>query len=572
MTSTTSFARRGVLPILLATTALMAASPALAQVPGIGEAVQQSEQTRQAAPALRSPGALVLPRLAEPQLVLKDKETLFIKRFEIAGDGPIDVAEILPLLEPYQNRKLNILQIYEAADVVTNLYRGRGYILAKAYVPAQNAKTGVLRLKIVPGKYGARTINNDSLVRESFLKGIIDSALGTSPYIRQDSLERAMLLVSDLNGAGMPRVVTGAGRQPETSDFAFNVPPERRVDGYLTADNWGSPYTGRNRLTGGVNLNSPLGFGDKLSGFGIFTEHGDLKNGRVSYAFPVGTSGLKAELAAFRTTYALGSIYNVLDATGNADAVSATLLAPIKRQREESWYLSGNFTHKSLTDKIMGDPTDQRDMDVGMLAAQRDSAGTFIGLPLVTSTTASVSYGSVGFSDADMRALHPAIAAHFVKANVAFTSTLGLTERLSLAVNVKAQKSFSGNLDSSEQMFLTGAYGVRSFDEGIAGDSGYLVQPEFKYALPAFPNYQHSLGLFTDVGAAKIENPVYVTTQNPVTYLNDVGAGYYASYEYSPERTLLFRAHLAHSYGGTGGAAIFYNRGTKALFQTGFTF
>ncbi len=46
------------------------------------------------------------------------------------------------------------------------------------------------------------------------------------------------------------------------------------------------------------------------------------------------------------------------------------------------------------------------------------------------------------------------------------------------------------------------------------------------------------------------------------TQLNDVGLGYYATYEYSAARFLLLKAQVAHSYGGTGGAQS-YDRGTK---------
>jgi len=118
-------------------------------------------------------------------------------------------------------------------------------------------------------KYGAVTVKNESLVRDDYLQGVIDHALASSPAIHKDPLERAMLLTSDLAGAGTPSIAIGPGRQPETSDFTFTAPGTRRFDGYLLGDNFGSPYTGRNRLSGGLNVNSPLGYGDRLSAFGF---------------------------------------------------------------------------------------------------------------------------------------------------------------------------------------------------------------------------------------------------------------------------------------------------------------
>lgn len=505
---------------------------------------------------------------------MKDKEKLFVRRITLEGPQFVDVARTQALLAPYEGRNLTLAEIYEAADKITTLYRNEGYLVAKAYVPAQNATSGALRIKIVPGKYGSVALKNESLVRDQVLQGVLDSALADKTYIHKDRLERAMLLMSDLAGTGVPRIAIGPGQAQETSDFVFNVPEGRRFDGYLLGDNYGSPFTGRNRLSGGLNLNSPLGFGDRLSAYGIVSENGRLKNGRVAYSMPLGSDGLRAEVSAFRTTYALGGTYQSLDAAGTATGVAGTLTYAIKRQRDESIYISGNYTHKSLNDNVLGVSLSHRIIDEGTIAITRESQGSLIGLPWFTSATLSLTAGRVNFPDAAQRATNQLgvnTVGNFSKLNLQATSTLGLIDNLSFNTTLRVQRSLSGNLDSSEQFGLTGFWGVRSFDEGLAGDHGYLVTPELKYALPSFKGYNHSLGVFTDIGAVWIANPSYTTTQRAYTQLNDVGIGYYATYEYSPGRQLLLKAQVAHSYGGNGGARS-YDRRTKALLQVGFTF
>lgn len=556
---------------LLASTAVRAQT---APPVGIGDAVRQSEQTRRAAPSLRPSGTPVLPRLVEPQFTLKDKDTLFVRHFKVDGPAIVDEAEVRAILEPYEGRKLTIAQIYEAAERLTTIYRTHGYMVAKAYVPQQNARGGVLRIKLVPGTYGKVTLQNESLVRDDFLQGVIDSARARSPYIEKNSLERAMLLISDLPGAGVPRVVIGPGQRPETTDFTFNTPPSRRVDGYLLADNFGSPYTGRDRLTGSVNLNSPLGIGDRLSAFGIVSDNAGLLNGRLAYSFPVGTDGLRGEIAAFRTTYVLGGAYNGLDATGTADGITGTLTYALVRSREDSIYVWGNFTHKALIDKLLGISFSDRSINLGTFGVSRDTFGAFAGLPLTTSTTFSFTEGRVIFNDPIQAALNAAGAdtlGNYSKINLTFVSTLAFNEKLSLTTNFRGQKSFNKNLDSSEQIGLTGFYGVRSFDEGFAGDTGYIVTPELKYALPDIERYKHSVGLFTDIGGVWLENSAFTVTQNAFTQLNDVGLGYYATYEYLPDRYLLLKAMVAHTYGSDSDAKL-YDRGTKGLVQVGTTF
>ena len=71
-------------------------------------------------------------------------------------------------------------------------------MVAKAYVPAQNARGGVLRLKVVVGQYGEIRLKNESLVRDSFLQGVIDHARARSAYVEKTALERAMSLGGSL--------------------------------------------------------------------------------------------------------------------------------------------------------------------------------------------------------------------------------------------------------------------------------------------------------------------------------------------------------------------------------------
>lgn len=557
--------------------AVLAATPlAWAQVPpNIPGALQRQTEEASKPPLPAAPAVPVLPKLVEPQLVLKGNETLLIRTFKIEGPDLGAGVEVRDILAPYQDRKLNLAAIYEAADKITTLYRAKGYLLAKAYVPVQDARSGTLTIKLVPGEYGTIAVKNESPVKEPLIRQAIEQARTASPYIRTPDLERAMLLTSDLAGVGVPRVTTAPGQLPGTSDLAFEVPQTRRIEGYLLGDNYGAPWTGRNELSGAVHVNSPFGLGDKLSAFGLISEDSALKNGRVAYSLPLGVSGVKAEIGVFRTTYALGGAFAGLDATGTADGIAATLSYALQRSAAESWYLSGNFTHKVVDDQALGISLNNRTIDLGTLSLTRDTAGTIFGLPVTTSATASFTHGFVDYPDESQRlvnALTINTVDHYSRINLSYLATVGLTDKLSFSTHIRGQKALFGkSLDSSEQFYLTGFFGVRSFDQGFSGDSGYLVTPELKYALPEFLGYRHAVGVFTDVGGVQLENPQFTVTQKAFSQLNDVGAAYYATYDYLPGRSVLLKAQVAHTYTSVTGAE-FYNKGTKGLLQVGFTF
>ncbi|ACB96622.1 ShlB/FhaC/HecB family hemolysin secretion/activation protein [Beijerinckia indica] len=566
---------------------LPAFSPALAQTAGqpsparvlvelpynIGDAVRQANAAYQP-PLAQLPAVPVLPQLVEPQLTLPSNEKLMIRHIEVDGADAASQEEVRALLAPYEGRWLTLSEIYEAADKITTLYRERGFLVAKAYVPAQDARKGTLRIKLVAGRFGQVSVKDESLVREDFLKDVIDTALADDPQIHKAALERAMLLVSDLPGAGMPRVAIAPGQQPETSDFVFSVPQGKSVDGYLLGDNGGSRYTGRDRLSGGLNINSPLGFGDRLSLFGVISQTKGLLNGRAAYSFPIGYDGLRGEIGAYKTTYVLGGIYSGLDATGDASAIYATLNYAILRSREESLYVSGIFTHKSLDDRVFGISTASREINLGTINLTNDTFGVINGMPLSTSVSLSYTAGYVNFADPEQLLANEQTirtAGHYDRLNLYANANLGLSENLSFLMLLRGQKALSGSLDTSEQMTLSGFWGVRSYDEGLSADSGYLVMPEFRLALPALPQYQHSLGFFTDVAGGWLENATYSTVQRRFTQINDIGLGYYMTYEYMPGRFLTGKGLLAHTYGSNGGLTS-YDRETKGLVQIGITF
>ncbi len=548
---------------------------------GASSAAQQSKELQRGPDLPETRAAPVLPQLVEPQLTLNGKETLFVRSFVLEGPSLVDEAEVHELLAPYENRKLTLAQIYEAADKITTLCRNKGYIVAKVYVPAQDARGGTLKLKLVPGQYGAVSVNNASLVRDDYLRQVIDHALEGSPLIHKDELERALLLIANLPGAGVPRITLAPGQQMGgISDAIFTVPEARRITGYALADNYGPGWTGRNRLSAGADLNSPLGFGDKLSFQGRITDQGLIKLGQLAYSFPLGYDGLRGEISGQHTVYSLGGIYRDVDASGKSDLYTATLSYPLRLLTEDSIYISGSISHRIANDKLLGDSFNDRRIDSGTAAISRNTVGTlpFFDLPLVTNTSLSLTAGYVNFPDVSQREANlegPDTQGNYARVNLSFNATLALNEQFSLSTTLRAQKSLSGNLDVYEELHVTGVEsGVRSFDEGPAGDSAYVVTPELKYALPDIYSYRHSLGLFTDVSGIWIENHSYTVLQNAFTPFYDVGLGYYATYEYAPDRFLMLKGMVAHSYAADDNNSLVraVDRHTKGLVQVGFTF
>lgn len=123
-----------------------------------------------------------------------------------------------------------------------------------------------------------------------------------------------------------------------------------RYDGFVLADDHGSRYTGKERITFGANWNSPTGRGDRLGVTGLASTNGDLLNARLAYSGLVRSDGTRLEGAVGRTTYSLGDVYSELGAKGTADSYELNLTHPWKRTRNASMELGLGLAHRELRD------------------------------------------------------------------------------------------------------------------------------------------------------------------------------------------------------------------------------
>ncbi|HET6419271.1 MAG TPA: POTRA domain-containing protein, partial [Geobacteraceae bacterium] len=265
-----------------------------APVYNIGAAVKETaspaNETQKKGPTPENPAIF---QEGEKTLSKSDGEKIFVKDFRIEGADQLDQTELSALLIPYGNRELTMSEITEATNKLTLYCRQMGYLVAKAYVPRQDAGNGILVIKIIMGNYGKFSLKNTSPVRNFLLQGVFDKTREASPTVTRYGLERAVLLAGDMPGIKPPTVSIAPGATPGTSDFEVKADAAQRINGYLTADNQGSSFTGKNRLYGGIDINSPLGITDRFSVSGMITDKTDQWNLRLAYGFPLACNGLR---------------------------------------------------------------------------------------------------------------------------------------------------------------------------------------------------------------------------------------------------------------------------------------
>ena len=499
------------------------------RVPNIGSAMQEAQTARpQAVPEKENPDIVKENGQGAPED--QGGPSIFVREFKLENIEYLSEAEIQKVLEPYKGRNLTMGQLEEATRAVTDLYRKKGYTVAKAYLPKQTTSDGVIIIRVLIGSFAAPSSENESLVRDWFINKSLKNNLPEGKPVQRSELERAVLTIADMPGAAMPTLNIGPGQTPGTTEVFTQVPASKRFGGYIISDDMGSRYTGRFRFGAGVDVNSPLGIADKLSLFGLVTDTAGLYNFGVNYGFPLAANGLRLTLGYAHTKYQLGDSFEDMDATGTADVYQATFTYPLIRSSAQNLYLSLNIAHKDMEDRY--DTFDYTKRDYSTLSkfgVVHELWTTLFGKPLFTRLGGYVTCGDFHFPSQQQRDLdYRDTEGFFGYGNLEFLSVLSLTDKWSLSVTGSGQKAFGKNLDSSEQFVVTGARGVKAYRETISGDNGYLFNAELKYKLPTILKWEHALGGFVDQGGWAYEKGPFPSPS--MGDMTDIGIGYYANY------------------------------------------
>ena len=490
-------------------------------------------------------------------------KTVFIKDFTFAGNSAISSEELKQSLKAYVGKELNFNQIQEVLAVVTKVYRDKGYFVARAYLGKQDLvkNDNTLFISIIEGKYQEIKLNNNSLVNDNSLQAILDNAKSNG-IINVKDIERVLLLINDRNGVEVSNSVVEAGKEVGSSNLNIDTTSTKRVDGYIVADNYGSRYTGYNRVQGLININSPFNIGDKISISGLVSNGADLKNGKIAYELPLNSYGLKSDFAYTRTNYNLVEEYKSLDAKGNSNIYEAGLSYPLIRSTNENLYLKGKYYHKDMNDYMSGDKYEDKSINSFVTTLEYDKNYSIGTLPARVFANLNLTTGHLSSKNSNPN------NGNYNKVDTYISNDIYFNEIFSLNTNLTAQKVLGNkNLDGSEDLTLGGPNAVKLYPYSEqSAENGYIASFELFSKLPNIASYNHKIGVFYDMGNVYQEKNLDTTFQRKT--LQDIGLGYYSSFD-----DFFLRTQIAWNLNSKPISSEYTNhKNSKFLVQAGWVF
>ena len=410
--------------------------------------------------------------------------------------------ELKALYAPSVGKDVTLDIAWRIAAALTEKYRQEGYFLSRAFVPAQEASQGVLKIEAVEGAIGDVTLTGAAAPGSLVISQAIETIKAEKP-IRLQTLERQLLLLNDLPGLSFQSTL--APSQDQNSATARLLLAVTKTKGTTTigVNNNGSRYIGPYEVTAA------------WSGSLLPLQQTDLS---ITSAPALHTTGGKF-YSVNGTQKMMLTAASAIDLTaGYSNAAPGFVLKPDRITSESinggigiSYYLmrqrTGNLATRfsvdardSTTD-LLGDLLSHDKIRAAQWGINFDRSDPWSGhdyldvelrrgLPVFNSS-----------SEADTANSRPDVHPDFTKLQVNYTRLNSLTKDWSTSLVASGQKA-SGSLYSSEEFGYGGASIGRAYDTSeISGDDGLAGSFELHYqSLPQWNQIAFMPYAFYDIG------------------------------------------------------------------------
>ena len=478
-------------------------------LPNAGDVQRQNAAP---APTLPRPDAQ-LPKAQEvrPALQTASGFSVVVNGFRITGNSSLKETDLQLLLLDNLGKKVGFNDLQNAADNLSRYYRERGYFVARAYLPQQEIKDGIIEIAVLEGRVGATAVKQEGSSRTAAAVALayLNNNVPVGSVVHEKSIERAALLANDLPGINAAASLDPGANTGDTN-VTLTTQEGKLFNATVDLDNYGSRFTGDIRLGATLNFNSPLGLGDQAT-VRLMHSDKDLSMLRANYQLPVGGNGGRIGVAASRVQFEVCCQVG-FNPTGSSNLLSVYGLYPLQRQRDRSIYLNANFDNKQSVNNN-GVVASNRELNVltlgGSLESRDDLGGGGTVHGNVSIVTGNLSLKEAAAQTTD--AAGPKAAGSFTKVGLQLSRTQRLSDRVSLFGGLNGQLA-SKNLDSAEKFGLGGASGVRGYPSGEAsGDAGFVAQIELRADLPFSPgNTQWQGFVFYDHGDISVNQRNYI--------------------------------------------------------------
>lgn len=471
-----------------------AAAPVLAASQDATSAAAESVLGSQAARFMDESQKPRFKRETKPEIVTEEEKkpveddsgpTFLVKKIIFEGNTIIPPAELTKITAPFEGKELTFGKIKSIAEKITAYYRSKGYLTSRAYIPPQKMKDGAVTIKIIEGKVGKVSVEDNKYFSK---KNYVDAMrMKEGRILRYQDLESNLYFLNQRNPDRQAKAYLSPGEGFGTSDIILKAEETWPVHLFYNFNNRGTKFTNLARNGPGFSLTNATGNADILTGIASYGESGSFAGYSVGYSLPFEKTG---------TTLNLDGNYVASQILGDLQPLGVTGLAwGINVGISQIFYQDIGLTVEGLVGfEIQDSKTLQRGLKLSFDRMRVFKAGprlTFRDEGGRTFLEGMIKQGIPGFlagsEDPDPSTSVPGSSGEFTF----FTASVMRLQRLpwSSYLFLKADGQFTGDtLTALEQYRQGGAFSVRGYPESDSlGDYGDNFSIELGVPVPIFP-------------------------------------------------------------------------------------
>lgn len=437
----------------------------------------------------------------EPEMVIPEVDrdeplpeagggTLTLRRVILEGATAYDADALAFAYEGQIGSQLTLRQLHEIALRITRRYRGDGFLLSRAILPAQRVEEGVVTVQVLEGYVDRVEIDGTAPGGYPVLNWYVDSLVGERP-LSTAVLERNLLLINDLPGVRARAVFVPSPDTPGASTMVLKI-EETRFEADISFDNRGSELVGPHQLGLSATANALLDAREALDvQFVLADGAADLfENNRRELAYargrlrqPVGRSGTSVLLSAAYSRSRPGGSLEPFDVVGQVFTAEARLRHPLKRSRDENLSLGVGFTWRDVKTDVANElqiTKDKLRLLDATLTYDRVDSWHGVTLAEVSLRQGLPVLGATG--DDDPQKSRVGGVSDSTTLLVSASRFQQVMAGVNLVFGAQAQYALTGTLSPEEYGFGGDPYG-RAYDASeITGDHGVGAFAELQYA------------------------------------------------------------------------------------------
>jgi len=395
------------------------------------------------------------------------EQTLLINKIITNPSEILSKEELEEIFAAYEGKVIAIKDLFKIVEELNQLYKSKHMIAAKAILPPQKIKNGIVNIKLIEGHFGDIIVNGNKYTRDSFFYKRID--INSGDLVDINGLKESILSFNNANDVKI-KAALKPGEKAGTTDCVLNVKEPQNYNITMWGDNAGREDVGRYRLGAVLSSRSLIGFRDPLMLGGYFAE--GTAAGFIHYNIPINRHGTRIGGSYdYNQIEIISGPFEPLDITGQSYDLNGFISHPFiaKRNLKLNGFLEYH-DKKSSTDfgEVTLFETKVNSGVLGFDVQSFDTGGLWFSRNLITNGVESLG------SDKS-----------FIKFNTLTTRMQILKNNRIATFRLNGQLADRDLLPSSEQFQIGGLSTVRGYSEGLlSGDQGYVINLQLDSPLP----------------------------------------------------------------------------------------